>query len=357
MNLTHSSRQLHRAGVVILVAAIAGCTLEEKTPPPVVDSLFFDADPAKLTSTVQGYAWDPEAWALTMARCGPSYCNLPPVIGDYQPLYQLAAVKDAEISLYDAAVKGAFAKRPPKTTALGLWQITQVPERRGAYYYTTSSADGQLSPVVAPPGITLVPVPASTYQPTRTLQAIETHSSACYFREAALISRTGVIEAVAKKLTSSGTPTTPADLVDPTRYSAFIIFWLYKPDVPNVKIPADGTTLSVSAGAVFNIDWEEPGSRPAAEQSDRGFLVSATPESPLGIVAVVVPATGVRRAITVSAADPVVRASSFRPWVSLPFEVTLVPGMVSSLSLHFNYGPSAGIGPGFRSAPFFCLPK
>ncbi len=350
---------MNRASLFALVAGSllgSGCLPEAPTPPGSPDSLF--VEPVTPTSIVAGYAWDPEAFFMNVKACGGPACPIPPMLADGVPLFATAVVQGASVMAIDP-VAGAPTGAPQQSGPDGLWRIEGVPGRKEVPYFIVTTGEGKLGELPpdfpAPP---LPPVPPARYLPTMTARPIFTTSAGCYFQEAAHASDNGVLEAVAKYRTAHGQSTAVMELLEPSKFAAVSVFWLYEPALlPSLITPAANTTLEVSAGTKYDIDWAEPGSLPAAEQSTRGFYVKeGVGSSPIGVTVVVVPAGATTPpAVTYIPVDTVTNPDIGRPYQFFPLELPAVGGQISVASLQLFSGLPPPEDVSGAPPPFLCL--
>lgn len=268
---------------------------------------------------LMGYAWDPEAFFTSFVECTqkclPPIPALPPMLLDNNPLFLRSVVQGAKVTLQDRSGSAG-----PLATAdsdpLGNWVLPKVPIR-DELYYPFSTGEGELPTFDYFP--VLSPLPPADYAPTVSLRPVTTaDADGCWGIEASQLSTTGILQAIAKYLTSKGTPTTVAHLYGLTnRYEGVTVFWLYNPGFSSLRGPGAGTTVEASAGQVLNVEWAPPGVLPpplSDLQSQRGFFVAeGAPVSSLGIVAVLVP-KGSTNPVTYKFKDPTTDAATGRPW-------------------------------------------
>ena len=311
-------------------------------------------EPGSVTSVVSGFSWDPEAFFMHLATCGGPTCPIPPFLLDESPLYLRSAVQGATIAAFDPLL-GRPAVDPVQTDELGLWTIPSVPSRSDVPYFVTALPTGSLTN--EPIGPPWPQVPQGGYLPTVTLRPVVTHNSVCAVQEAGNLSTVGILEAVAKYLTVSGTPTTVADFVDPTKFANVVVFWLYHPGSALLRVPADGTTIEASAGQVLHVEWAPPGVPPDNLRSTRGFMVSdGAAVSPRGISVVLLRAGAeLPPVVTYTVKDPSEDEALARPWFFPPIQAPPTPGVVNfaGTQLWRSDEPNGPPGP---PPPFLCLP-
>ncbi len=366
--MTRSIRHLALLGAAMLGT---GCT-ESATPDEsnvVPRPVFLAADQVQLTSRVSGLAFDPEAFFFNLAGCG-NPCPVPPFLSEYSPLYVPAAVRGAAVLTFDVAQQqpGPIGE-PAIGDSRGRWTQPAVPARYNPPYFMLATGAGALRDPAVPPapdeprGPPLPPVPPTTYLPTLNLRPIITgQNGTCVSQEAAHIGKNGILEAVAKHLTATGTATVVDDLVNPGRYWANTVFWFYAAGNPALRAPADGisleTTLTGGAHQQFAIAWAPPGVLPPfLNQSTRGYYVTNTPISPLGVYVVLLPRqpgpppSGIQYVIK----DTITSTAANRPWLFQPITGNIGPGAVGFVGAQMQYPPN----PLRRSElppPHLCLP-
>lgn len=331
-----------------------GCSSDSTAP---AESTFYPVpqfvDTKPKTSRLSGFSWDPEAFFMNVAFCGMS-CPIPPFLLDNSPLYLRAALQGATIAPIDPT-NGNPAATPVPTDDSGLWTIPSVASRDNPPYFLAALPTGSLT--TAPIGPPLPAIPAGGYVPTVTLRPVVVRNSVCAVQEAAGLSTVGILEAVAKYLTVSGRTTSVQDLVNPAKYANVVVFWLYHPGSPLLRVPADGTTVEASAGEVLHIDWAPPGTPPANLRSTRGYIVSEpATTSPLGVSVVLLPAgSNVPPVVTYSFVDPTVDVSQSRPWFFPPIQAPPTPGVVNFAGTQLWRADEPN-GPAGPPPPYLCLP-
>ncbi|ADO72655.1 hypothetical protein [Stigmatella aurantiaca] len=257
---------------------------------------FVDVDPSKTTTQLSGFAWDPEAFFINLVGCPFPDIRCAPFLLDEGPLYGFSAVQRSSIFAFDP-ITGGPTGDPIQSDELGVWTLQGVPSRTTVPFFVTSLPTGSLNPAAN--------VPPGAYLPTVTLRPVVTHNSVCHVQEAASISTVGILEAVAKHLTATGSATQVADFVDTKKFASVAVFWNYQPGSPLLRAPGSCTTVKATAnnapvGQTFNVNWAPPGVLPPfLNQSKRGYFVddqpatdgSGTKVSGLGITVVLLRAT------------------------------------------------------------------
>ncbi|RKH14457.1 hypothetical protein D7Y13_16045 [Corallococcus praedator] len=334
--------------------------------------VYVNREPAGLTTRLTGFTVDPEAYFINLATCSELYgpvvngrkqCPLPPLYAEFSPLFQRSTVRNSLVTVLDTVPD--FTKQPPAppappppvmASAAGLWTIEKVPTRPwpkvppadpATYvppiYLMLSLGEGALAND-APTPFPLPPVPVGNYVPTAAARPVVTGHSACVGLEAIQVSDKGILEAVAKYLSTEGTAVTVQDLLNPARYAGVTVFWLYRPGFPVFRVPADNTTVTASAGRVFQVEWAPPGALPpplAPFQSTRGFFIAPTPPgapaatvSSVGIVAIVhPPLMGPPVPVVYTVKDPTTSTVENRPWKTDPIVLPPTPGVVTFAGL------------------------
>ncbi|MDY7229630.1 hypothetical protein [Hyalangium rubrum] len=321
----------------------AGCgdstTPEESNFLPQPEYIPVSQAPA-FTTTLTGVAWDPESFFHQVYFClgaGPA-CPMPPYLSEGLPLYLNASVSGAAVQPFDPLLAGPppanpLVGQPVNSDGMGIWVFPGVPSphNRPAPYLMFNAGVGSLPPVqIGPP---FPKVAESEYLPTLTLRPITiNNNSSCTGLEAAQISKKGVLEAVAKHLTATGTPTTVEDFINPGRYAGVFVVWLYEAGNPIQRKAADGITVEHSTGRILSLSWEFPGSLPAADnQATRGFYVTPNAAiSDIGLYVVLVPqGADVPPTMSFLFKDSRTDEASLRPWTFPPVTVGFGPGVVN----------------------------
>jgi hypothetical protein len=334
---------------VLMGACLLGMGCEESSPQEpssfIPEPQYVSPDSVSLHTRISGLAWDPEAYFMYLAECGPT-CPMPPFLSEGIPLYQRAAVRGAAISAFDPLTVTATGSAVT-TDGVGIWVLPQVPSRATAPYFIVSEAQGTLpTEQIGPP---LPAVPPTQYLRTLTLRPISTVFSTCISLEAVHIGSTGILEAVAKYLTVNGKPTLVQDLLDATQYHSVAVVGLFHGGNGANRAPADQTSVEASVGQVYHLDWAPPGSEPDNLRSERGFIVTGTATTPVGFAVVLVPATGARpQQISYSMKDTKEDSVARRPWVYPAISAPLYPGVVTFIGAQMGYQPP--------SIPLFQLP-
>jgi len=361
---------MHRAirSGTVLAALLLGAGCESQSGAPAESSFIprpkfvsvEAAGPIVDTTRVTGYAWDPEAWLMSFIdctqKCLPPIPALPPLLLGNNPLFLRSVVVATPVSLVDvdtssdikpvtSPVLSGFELKESRPFEFGLWTQPRVPSRKNLPYYPSSPGGGLLlpDPFVGPAGPILSPIPAATYLPTVSLRPVMTETDDCMDVDIPMASDKGILEAVAKALTASGSSTTVADLTNPAKFSGVTVFWLYAPGFSSLRLPAFGTTIEASAGTVLNINWAPPGLLPPSIQSTRGFFVdTSSPVSGMGIAVVLLPAGSTPPAkVTYTVIDPVTDAPSGKPYTYQKIQAKPLPGVISFAApqLDFVTGP------------------
>ncbi|MBE4751545.1 hypothetical protein G4177_25560 [Corallococcus sp. ZKHCc1 1396] len=360
------NRSLRLVSVLGTLALGAGCESPSSSDPvgtPIVNTpQFQDTEIPALTTRVSGFAWDPEAFFFSWATCGATACPITPVISEISPLFLRSVTQNAQVTLLDPLL-GKPAVAPVPAAANGFWVSPIVPSRPSPAFLSLNAGGGSL-PTTPPPGTppTLPPIPvAGRYFPTVTLRPIATNHSMCVLQESLAVSDIGILDAVARFLTATGTATAVGDFVDPSKFHGVNVFWLYQPGFPMLRAPAVNTTLEASSGQVLNVAWQPPGSPnvPAGLQSPRGFVVQAgSPVSGLGIIVVLQPASSPKPpGIRFTVRDDTTDAAARRPWKFDPINAPAIPGVITFGGLQIRpstFEPPNPYGP--INGPHLCLP-
>ncbi|RKH13330.1 hypothetical protein D7V97_06030 [Corallococcus sp. CA053C] len=360
------NRSLRLVSVLSALAVGAGCESNPSTGSvgtPIVNTPEFqDTDLGTLTTRVSGFAWDPEAFFFSWITNGGPASPITPIISEINPLFLRSVTQNAQVTMLDP-VLGKPAVPPVAAAANGFWVSPTVPSRASPPFFSLNAGGGSL-PTTQPPGTpaTLPPIPpVGRYLPTVTLRPIATAHSMCVLQESLAIGDNGILDAVARYLTATGTPTTALDFVDPTKFHGVNVFWLFQPGFPMLRAPAPGTTIEATSGQVFNVAWQPPGSTsiPPGLQSPRGFVVQAgSPTSGLGIIVVTQPASGPRApGVRFTVVDNTTDAANRRPWKFDPINAPIVPGVITFAGLQIRpstFEPPNPYGP--VNGAHLCLP-
>lgn len=298
------------------------------------------AQTPSLTTTFTGVAWDPESFFYQVTLCGAD-CPMPPYLSEGLPLYLNASVSGAAVRAFDPLLAGPppanpMVGEPGSSDELGIWVVKGVPAPatpRPVPMLMFNAGVGSLPPVqIGPPFPKLDPGPVD-YVPTLTLRPITVgNNSSCTGLEATQISQVGILEAVAKHLTATGTDTQVADLINPARYQGVFVLWAYEAGIPVRRTAADGISLEHSVGQKLSLSWKFPGTgAPEENQSTRGFYVTPGEEiSNIGLYVVLVPqGPGLPPVATFRLADTKTDEVSLRPWFFPEVTVGIGPGVVA----------------------------
>jgi hypothetical protein len=330
-SMERSSRS-SRAVPLLMGLLVSGCSLEQPPTTPEPETPLYVEGTGKTTS-LTGFAWDPEAFWFSVATCGGEACPIPPLLAVGIPHYERALIGGASVSVFDPMQGAPAASATGPTAVDGSWFVSGVPSR-GEVPYFTFGVDGSI-PLEGPDGFGggfLPPIPATPgYLPTLALQPIFTdRSTACFFQQSPQLGSTGILEAVAKYRSAHGKPTTVEDFLDPSKIGGTVVWWSYMPGNPVMRIPAFGAGLEVGhpelpapdGTQVLAIGWAPPdaaeGDLPPgvtkALQSKRGFYVAgesestengvAVPATDLGLAVVVLPPPAGEEPYTVSLTVP-----------------------------------------------------
>lgn len=331
----------------------SACTLESNSAPLQSQASIYVDGGVDVTS-FSGVSFDPEAFFAIAAGCGSPDCP-PPFLAPGIPAYEGSLVSGAQVQVFDPD-QGAPAGST-NSASDGQFSIDGIPSRSTSPYFMLASGGAINSDPSLPQ------VPAASYQPTFAMRPIMASYSSCLFQQAPVIGDKGILEAVAKYLTSKGTATTAADLLDPSKYGGVAIWWLYQPGLPVAQIPAFGTRTDADQGTVLQIDWAPPGTLGLAIQSTRGFYVAeGATMSPLGVTVIVLPASASGPAfVTFTPTDPTTDATQGRPWQFGSITAPVVPGVVSFAGIQLFPSPAPddpGPLPASEGAPvWLCLPQ
>ncbi|MFL5345840.1 MAG: hypothetical protein ACJ8AT_13700 [Hyalangium sp.] len=354
------NRYIRSAALIGTCLLGVGC--EQSTAPD--ESTFFPeaeympAGAMTPTTRVSGVAWDPEAFFMSIAACGPN-CTMPPFLSEGIPLYQRSAVGGASVLAFDPVAGHPVG--PPATSApIGFWQLPQVPSRGDAPFFIVSTGQGSIPSTPVLPNPPFAPIPPTQYMPTLTMRPIRTVWGHCTSQEAVSVGSNGILEAVAKYLSVvKGQPTQVTDFLDPTKFLSVVVVDAFHAGNFDLRAPADSVAIEATAGQVYYIDWAPPGVPPASLRSTRGFIVNDTATTAsLGIAVVLLPSNGppppvIAYTLKDTKTDNVAR----RPWVFPPVAAPPAPTIIGFLGLQAQYAP--GPTPIYEDPPppFFCLPE
>lgn len=322
--------------------AVSGPACVDQTPidapPPPTKARFVDVK-TDITS-IQGYVWDPEAFWHTVAMCGQD-CPFPPLLIPGVPTIENAMVTGSQVVLFDPIAGKPTYQARALSNEQGGWYVEKVTARGDVPFLAVALPPDPATPALKetmPPFIP--PVPQANYLPTVALKPIFTRFTKCLGQPTGVISDAGVLQAVAKYLTATGTPTTVPDLLDPAKFGGVLVTWMYLPGPPVLRVPAFATQFSAAEGRVLAIDWAPPDAPLPPEvkefQSARGYMVKGEDQpSPIGLsVTLLAPISGPPSPIAVTTSDPVTDEASGRPWMFPPLPPLIIaPGIISFLEL------------------------
>lgn len=332
------NRYLRSAALLGACLLGTGCEQSTQQSPStfVPEAQYVPASSVNLISRIAGLAWDPEAYFIYLGECGPT-CPFPPFLSEGLPLFQRAAVRNAAISAFDPITQTTIGSAVP-TDPVGQWVIPQVPSRSNAPFFILSEAQGTIpTEQIGPP---LPTVATTTYVRTLTLRPISTVFSTCLSMEAVHIGTTGILEAVAKHVSATERPTTVQDLLDPARYHSVTVIGMFHGGNGANRAPADLTSVEASVGKRYHIAWGPPGTAPTNLRSQRGFIVTEDPTTPVGFAVVLVPASEPRpQQITYTLRDTKEDSVARRPWVYPQVSAPPYPGIVTFLGAQMGYQP------------------
>lgn len=310
------------------------------------------------TTRVTGYAYDPEAFFLSFfectQKCLPPIPGLPPFVIDNNPLFFRSVIRGAQVSMVNQDGSTASAA-PAATDPAGVWLHPRLPSRVAPYYPRTTGEGALPAEPIFP---VLNPFPANiAYLPTMSVRPVFTDLvPGCISVEAGQLSKQGILQAVAKFLTTKGTSTSADDFVNPDRFGGVTVFWLHQPGFSALRAPAANTTVEATSGQVLNVAWAPPGTPlppPLLEiQSERGFFVTeGAPVSGMGI-SVVLHQPGATAPVTYSIKDPQTNAATARPWKADPITIAPLPGVITYAGIPLWHAT----GREFPADKYFCQP-
>ncbi|GEN13030.1 hypothetical protein SAMN05443572_1137 [Myxococcus fulvus] len=317
------------ASSFLLFAAAGGCSSSDapvNIPPdtaPVVDL------PARSTN-ISGVLYDPEAFLVAFMTVPEEDAEgaLPGVFEG--PYTFLSAIMGGQVSLSSPEGGGALVSAPSDFG--GTWSVVGAPSgETTAYLASATPPEGPVEPNPDFP----VPMPTTTYFPTTYVRPILASVTQCYGQAAVLVGNTGALDAVSQAMTEAGTPTTPADLLDPTKTGGVALLFVH-----DMSFLADlfqtpvSSIAEASAGRIFPLDWAPVEEAPLPGQSPMGFMVLPGSESFLGYFALVLPPNATEP-VTVNLVDTFVPEpepdpeAPPRPYLIPPVIVEPRPGEVS----------------------------
>lgn len=285
----------------LLSATLSGCIGVEPPAPTPVDPY---TDMSRV-STVSGYVVDPEAFFVLLAGwpVDPEdpEGSPPPLLTNGIPYFELSTATGANVSL----VSGDTRTEAITSNERGVFQVFGVPTSNSTAYLMRaepSAAGVQLGVTVPYPSP--VEVPVAPYVATTTLRPIVPAVQLCQYQVATMVSEAGALSALALARTAEGTPTTVADLLDPSKTGGVVLTWVYAPSflADFFQVPADSIQVEASAGTIYALDWAPPGVA-GPTQSAMGYMAHpaiddpGTPDmneghSSVGYYAVVLPPGG-----------------------------------------------------------------
>ncbi len=333
---------------------------------------------------VHGYTWDPEA-SLYLAATSGIKCEREKNTSPDCPIIPMsfgmpglttaapyAVLPGIEVSLFDPLnPAGPGLKGEPAGTN-GAWRV-DVPSRSDVPYFAIANAPPgapQLNP--PPAGYDALP-PGAEYLTTMDLKPIVPYPTLCMSQPATMLTDHGILGAVARHLSATGSSTTVRDLLNKTRYGGVLVVWQLAPGPGGVHAPGAGTRTLSDKGQVFHIDFIPP-SIPLPEpvdalRSERGFIVATKtpdPEDPpgppeladssaIGVTVVLAPPNSgdpVPLNLKLEDADPT-RLKDGTQWVYPQLPPTPVaPGMVTFVEM-----PAIVDAKGLFVPDFVCIPK
>ncbi|WP_375771713.1 hypothetical protein NR798_12690 [Archangium gephyra] len=326
---------------VLLATALTGCSLEGAAPtaPDAGSGPYTDLPERQFT--VSGVVYDPEVFFLSLATFpaeDPDDAPPPALFAGIPYLTRSAAI-GASVSIMNGQ---ASASASAPSAGNGTWQVRGVPAGEIPYVLrAVPPAEGLVmgAPDIFPPEI-FGPIPEAKYHPTTTLNPVMAPGSVCHAQVAAVVGEAGALSAVAQLMTDMGTPTTPADLLDPSKTGGVALVWVYSPSPAFnfFDIPAPGIAAETDKGTLYAIDWAPP-ELGIPGQSPLGYMAIPDSVGPMGYFALVLP-PGSSGPVTLRFNDTVTTPegedpgpSGPRPFLIPPF-VTEVPSGVSFARLH-----------------------
>ncbi|QSQ17755.1 hypothetical protein [Myxococcus landrumensis] len=314
----------------IVAAALSGCSDVEPIPPPPVQPPRTGVLPER-QSTVSGVVYDPEAFFVqfvTYSAMGEE--PIPPGLFPKSPFLLYSAIPDARVRLAGA---GLTPVSSGASSFEGAWLTTGVAMSDSAPYLAEAlPPDG---PVAFFPEGAFFPLPPAKHYATTSIRPIQVQVNNCRSQAAVMVGSTGALDAVARHLTATGTPTTPDDLVDPAKTGGVVLLWVHPGSLffDFMYEPMDSVVGETSAGTLLPVDWAPPGEGPPG-QSPLGFFVTPGPGGSIGYYALVLP-RGQTAPVKVTFKDTFVSTEppdpqdpyGPRPWPIEPITVQPHPGV------------------------------
>lgn len=333
-----------RSSLLVLVGALLwfGCDAASEPPDPPTINRHADLGPS--STLVSGYLFDPEAylWAL-MSHPGDNPPDPIWLVG--VPYAERSALRGGVVSVVDPLGGNEPVSARAPTEVDGLWYGATVPSRADKPLFIEANPSEQ-GVVVAdaelreryPVEEGFYPVPAGKYFPTRNYAPFLATENDCLLQQGVMIGDQGSLAALANYFTSSGVPTEPADLLDPSKDQTILLVYAMGPTLYPVDFYIDAQILlSADQGIVYHFDFGPPGNGPP-HQSPMGFYVGEAGYSSIGYAAVVLP----------GAPPPTVKLNLFSYDHSFSdLEVPIVPGKVNWVRAIANHpdGPQPIGGP------------
>jgi hypothetical protein len=353
-----------------LAAALSGCSLSDAPPAtPGSGTTYTQLPPLK--TTVSGIVYDPDAFFFSLATF-PDENGPPPALFEGIPHVMRSAAVGASVSLTQG---GTAADVSIPAAPNGFWQTTQgVPTGDAVFQMVAAPpAEGLVMggpPEAFPPEV-FAPIPSGKYYPTTTLRPIVPLAASCDLQVAAVLGDQGALAAVANLMTDMGTPTTAADLANPSKTGGVAFLWVSSPSpVFDYFIgPAGGIAAEATAGALYSINWAPP-EVGIPGQSPMGYFATPDPVSSLGYFALVLP-KGATAPVTVNFTDTNPPPSEGEPvdpngppphpWSVPSFTVDVTPGISFARLFAGPSGPPPAEDPYADYAPqpdmsWMCLP-
>lgn len=304
--------------------------------------------PAEQT-LIHGYVYDPEAmyWSFFFCPSPPTPCpggDLPVMdLNTGHFLYSLVA--GVNVRVFDPVSGSDIASSFGPTDPYGVWQSPRIPSRTTSPYYLDAfPADAGLldppSPSAPPYPPYAPPIPTAGYLPTTQLRGINTSEHYCYIPRTAVMSDSGVLDAVVRYLNATAGPGhTVADFTNPAKYGGVAVIYLFAASPPVASIPASDTMVTSNVGTVLQVSWAPPGAVPppiAPLQSPRGFFVvpDGAPAPLIGMGVVLLRPSGSPTTVSISGLDtastlPPAQIPPGRPWTFTPITAAVRPGLIS----------------------------
>lgn len=319
---------------------------------------------------VNGVAFDLEYFQWSTGHCPPppedetppsDACPEPFLVPMYSPHLDASPIPRARVSVVDPDYSKMVSSESV-TDFTGAFNLRGVIPSREGYAHLRAEIDKTAPAPAGEPAVPhawdprVPPFPEVAYVPTITAFAIESGTASCINQRAVLLSDRGILDAVARHLSTPSKPVSVANLLDPARFGGVLVWWNREPSDMMYWKPAKGVTTEVSTGTTYSVSWDLPGAGPAGAQSPLGFFVSADPAANIGLTATVLPPSGESGTlVTATVTDPVTDETKGRPFAFhqlVPLSVrpgvaTYVDNLAVTEPMTYAFAPLT---------PEFCVP-